>query len=411
LSLQRFEVLLGDLAVGYLDEAQDGTKSFRFHDSYRALAERPVLGQKFEDDLERAYRGKKGSLPPFLANLVPEGRLREVIERAAGLEPGDDLGLLAFVGSDLPGAVVLRPSDVEVLAEDRQAPPAEEAEARETEEERDRLRFSVAGVQMKLSMLRDSDKLTLPAHGETGEWIVKFDSPRFPQVPENEYSMLEWSRAAGFEVPEVHLHEASHLEGLPRRFAPRGSRVLAIRRFDRNRHRIHQEDFAQIVGLPPIKKYDQLTYEGMARLANSILGEEGADEFVRRLTLTVACGNNDAHLKNWSLVYPDGIQPRWSPLYDQVSTVAWDELERLLSLKLAGVKEFGRIDRSAFERLAEKCGLDPAGVIENVHGTLTRLFDIWPRIRPDLPIPESHVVRLREHWARVPLLREIGGLR
>jgi len=413
LTTLRFEVLLRDVPVGHLDEAEDGTKSFRFYDSYRMLAERPVLGQKFEDDLGRIYRGKREALPTFFANLVPEGRLRKVIERAGGVETGDDLGLLAFVGADLPGAVVLRPSEheAEILNGNSVDRDDENVETPEVERESDHLRFSVAGVQMKFSMLRDSDKLTLPARGETGEWIVKFDSPVYPRLPENEYSMLEWSRTAGFDVPEVYLHEASHLEGLPRQFAPEGSRVLAIRRFDRNRHRIHQEDFAQVVGLPPTMKYDHVTYEVMVRLTKNILGDEGVDELVRRLALTVACGNNDAHLKNWSLIYPDGIQARWSPLYDQVSTVAWEGPDRLLSLKLAGVKEFGRIDRAAFERLAEKCNLDPARVIDNVRDTLTRLFDTWPGILPDLPIPESHVVRLREHWAHVPLLREMGSLR
>ncbi|MCP4661904.1 MAG: type II toxin-antitoxin system HipA family toxin, partial [bacterium] len=349
MSTHSSEVLLGDQLAGHLVETAAGAVSFRFHDAYRNRTERPVLGQRFEDDLGRTYRGKKGGLPPHFANLLPEGKLREVIERTAGIETGDDLALLTFVGGDLPGAVVLRSSEVGTGFPDRLRAVATEPEEVEADREGERLRFSLAGIQMKLSMVRDSDKLTLPARGETGEWIVKFDSPTYPKLPENEYSMLEWARAAGFEVPECHLQDASHLDGLPSRYAPAGSQVLAIRRFDRaRRRRIHQEDFAQVVGLPPGKKYEHVTYETLVKLTRSIVGDSGAEELVRRLALMIACGNNDAHLKNWSLVYPDGMEARLSPLYDQVSTVAWEDLDRTLALKLAGVKDFGRLDLKAF---------------------------------------------------------------
>ena len=33
-------------------------------------------------------------------------------------------------------------------------------------------------------------------------------------------------------------------------------------------------------------------------------------------------GNVDAHLKNWALIYPDGITPRLAPLYDPVCVTA-----------------------------------------------------------------------------------------
>src|SRR4029079_5237089 len=83
----------------------DGRVTFRFADEYRRRYRRPVLSQSFEDDLLRISRGKDRELPPFFANLVPEGHLRDLIEQSIGLERGDDLGLLAAVGFDLPGAV------------------------------------------------------------------------------------------------------------------------------------------------------------------------------------------------------------------------------------------------------------------------------------------------------------------
>ncbi len=408
---RRLEVLLHGRPVGNLSEVPAGGVEFRILDSYRELVPRPVLGQKFEDDLERVYRNRKGiGLPDFFANLVPEGRLRDIIVDAARLEAGDDLALLGFVGADLPGAVIVRTAGGEEV-ESHWEPAAAPMAVEEPAAVKDALRFSLAGVQLKFSMLREADKLTFPARNQGGEWIVKFDSPAFPDLPSNEVSMLEWARAAGFEVPECHLHDAKDVIGFPRRFAATGMKVLAIRRYDRAAGaRIHQEDFAQAVSLPPKKKYDQITHDAMALLVRRFIGEDAVDELVRRLAFTVASGNNDAHLKNWSLVYPDGIRAGWSPLYDQVATVAWESPDRSLALQLGGVKEFGRIDRITFERFADAARIDRMLVLREVDTILERLRTTWRQIAADLPLPKAHAQALREHWRRVPLLRSAGAL-
>ncbi|HKI02930.1 MAG TPA: HipA domain-containing protein [Thermoanaerobaculia bacterium] len=409
---RRLEVLLHDRPVGHLSEMPDGGVELRLLDAYRDLVPRPVLGQKFEDDLERVHSSRKGQrLPDFFANLVPEGRLRDLIEETAGLDAGDDMALLAFVGRDLPGAVSVR-----ALDDFGNGWPLEERSDSAVEDEAaalsEGLRFSLAGVQLKFSMLREAGKLTLPAKDAAGDWIVKFDSPTFPNLPENEFSTLEWARASGFEVPECHLHSVEDVLGFPHRYALADTRVLAIRRYDRlaEGKRVHQEDFAQAVGLPPRRKYDQVTHEAMALLVRKFIDEDAVDELVRRLVFTVASGNNDAHLKNWSMIYPDTIRARWSPLYDQVATVAWEGFDRSLALNLAAVKEFGRIDRSTFERFAERAQIDKRRAMELVDTTLERLRATWRAGASDLPFPEAHKASLREHWRKVPLLCAAGPL-
>lgn len=410
------EVLLHGLPVGYLSEFPEGGSEFRFQEDYIDRVPRPVLGQKFEDDLRRIHRNRRGQeLPDFFANLVPEGRLREVIEKSAGIEPGDTMALLAFVGRDLPGAVELRPLDRPASPQGWRERAEQPSEVEGADAAQQALRFSLAGVQLKFSMLRDGERLTLPAGSGTGEWIVKFDSPAFPNLPENELSMLLWAREAGFEVPECRLHPVSEVTGLPQGLVQPGTRALAVRRYDRTTTdggRIHQEDFAQAIGLPPTKKYDVITYEVLAQLAERFMdGPAAVDEFVRRLAFVIAAGNNDAHLKNWSMVYPDRIRARWSPIYDQVATIAWQAPDRTLSLKLAGVKEFGQIDRAAFERMAHKASLDPQRVLSTVDRTLDELRTAWRAVRLDLPLPETHAQAIQDHWSSVPLLREAGGLR
>lgn len=77
--------------------------------------------------------------------------------------------------------------------------------------------------------------------------------------------MLEWARAAEFDVPECHLHGLDDLDDeaaflrIVRQLVEPGTRGLAIKRYDRTPDGpVHQEDFAQATGLPPAKKYEQI---------------------------------------------------------------------------------------------------------------------------------------------------------
>src|SRR5260363_142559 len=49
---------------------------------------------------------------------------------------------------------------------------------------------------------------------------------------------------------------------------------------------------------------------------------EDAAQFFRRQVVNVMMGNTDAHLKNFSFIYPDGRYPRLSPAYDMVPVIA-----------------------------------------------------------------------------------------
>lgn len=406
---RRLFVRLHGESVGQIVEGRDGRISFRLSEDYLDRVPRPVLGQRFEDDLERTFYGRRrGALPDFFANAIPEdGPLRRILVQAMETEDPDDLDLLAFVGHDLPGAVTVHTDPAEGESWARWPNEIEEPKATGEQDEEEPLRFSLAGVQLKFSMLKQDESLTLPAAGHDGRWIVKFPSPTFPRLPENEHAILTWARDAAFDVPEVHLHPSERLPRRLRKFAPEDEPVLAVRRFDRSgKGRIHQEDLAQVVGLSPDQKYQHLTYEAMAKLTRSLIREEAVDELIRRLVFVIASGNNDAHLKNWSLVYPDRIQALWSPLYDQVATVAWSLPERKLSLKMAGVRDFHRIDRPALLRFAERAELNASRVEEVAAATLKRLATHRDAALERLPADHSDA--LRSHWKGVPLLTELG---
>ena len=178
------------------------------------------------------------------------------------------------------------------------------------------LRFSLAGVQLKFSALMETSKgLTLPVNGVGGDWVVKLPSPRFDSVPENEYAMMTLAAAVGIDVPAVRLVATTDIGRLSRELPEAFGQSLAVRRFDRPRpgERVHIEDFAQVFNVYPENKYKRASYGSIARVLWLEAGEPAIVEFTRRLVFNVLIGNADAHLKNWSVIYPDGRSTTLAP--------------------------------------------------------------------------------------------------
>jgi len=206
----------------------------------------------------------------------------------------------------------------------------------------ERLR-SLAGVQPKLSMIREGRGMTLPASGRGGDWIVKLPGNRYRGVPENEFATMNWARRVGIDVPETELISTTEIRGLPPGLEPGDGMAFAIRRFDRPAagRRVHIEDFAQIRDVYPDtrSKYGSTNYETIAKFILRTLGESSFKEFVRRLAFIIVSANADAHIKNWSVIYPDRQHAQLSPAYDLVSTIEFIEQDAL-ALNLAKTKEW-----------------------------------------------------------------------
>ncbi|MEZ4336503.1 MAG: HipA domain-containing protein [Sandaracinaceae bacterium] len=152
---------------------------------------------------------------------------------------------------------------------------------------------------------------------------------------------MEWASACGLEVPEHRVIHASEIENLPEDFDP-DQDVFIVRRFDRRDDgtRIHQEDFAQVFDVAPEERYawesadlGWVHYGSIGAVIGALCGEDDYREYARRLVFMVLSGNADAHIKNWALVYPDGLRARLSPLYDFVSTAVYPSLGRHSALR------------------------------------------------------------------------------
>lgn len=393
-------VLLSETPVGLIRSAADGRIQFSFLQDYLRLPRRPVLGQFFEDHLNEVQRSRV-HLPPFFSNLLPEGGLRELIARRAGVNQEKETDLLGLLGEDLPGAVVVRR-----LHDQTEDMPDDSTELGSDEAEGDGpLRFSLAGAQLKFSVLyREAGRgPTLPLDGRGGNWIAKLPSETYEGVPENEHAMITWAGRVGIAVPETALVRAREIEGLPVQIDGDRS-VFLSRRFDRPSigERIHQEDFAQVANVRHSKRYGSLSHTSIARIVRQVAGEQDLDEVVRRTTFNILIGNGDAHLKNWSLWYPNGIEARLSPAYDLVATVTYIHNDRLV-LRLSRESRFAAIGLAHFERLGDKVGATRSRVTSIVRETIQKAMSTWPE-----ELQSSRSKLLREHVGRLQLVAEAG---
>jgi serine/threonine-protein kinase HipA len=387
--------------VGTLARLPNDSTLFVFDRTYVEDNNRPTLslGYKGADGgLVANPRPTRTKLPTFFSNLLPEGPLREYLAARGGVHPDREFFLLWLVGSDLPGAVV-------AAASGGVLPPRTEAEETTRVEEQRPLRFSLAGIQLKFSAVMEaSGGLTLPVGGEGGDWITKLPSSRFNAVPETEYAMMTLAAAVGIHVPEVRLVPTADIGNLPAELPESFGHTLAVRRFDRTEggERIHIEDFAQVFDLYAADKYKKASYGNIAEVLWLETGEEGTSEFVRRLVFNVLIGNGEAHLKNWSLIYPDRRTPALAPAYDLVGTVAYLPDEHL-ALSLAGTKNFDEIDADRLRSFAMKAGLPVRAVLTVARETAEAVRDIWPRHEPGRMLPANIREAVDNHMRTIRL--------
>lgn len=207
-------------------------------------------------------------------------------------------------------------------------------------------RTALSGVQRKISANLSGDRRTLHVALGPGRFILKPQSPTFPELPENELTTLRVAALAGVEIPPCGLLALAD-----------GTAAFISKRFDRpdRGEKLRQEDFCQLAGLRPKQKY-----EGSAELCARIVRRFATEPLVELLRLfrQMVCGwwtgHGDGHLKNFSLlIEPDGCA-RLSPAYDQVCTrlvIPGDPL----ALSVGGKRD--GLTRRDWEAYGAYCGL------------------------------------------------------
>ena len=102
-----YAVLLHGKHVGAIHRRDAFTK-FVFDRDYWDRPDRAVLGRWFEDHPRKQPRARNW-VPAWFSNLLPEGRLRELIACEQGVDANREIDLLVRIGGDLPGAVQVVP--------------------------------------------------------------------------------------------------------------------------------------------------------------------------------------------------------------------------------------------------------------------------------------------------------------
>lgn len=402
--LSVLDVRLHGQPIGTLTRLPGDGNLFAFNEGYINDLERPTLSLSFKDafgQLLTKFKPTQTRLPPFFANLLPEGAMRDYLAQQAHVNPAREFFLAWVLGRDLPGALQILSMNGENL------PPEEEHESATPKSggsETHVLRFSLAGVQLKFSAVKEATGgLTIPADGTGGAWIVKLPSTKFNGVPENEFAMMELARRIGIEVPETQLIPIKKIKGLPKGIEAAGDLAFAVKRFDRtpDEGKIHMEDFAQVFGVYPGDKYKKASYRNIAEVLWVETGEVGIREFLRRFVFNALIGNADMHLKNWSLLYPDKHHAQLAPGYDFVSTIAYLP-DDALALTFVDSKKFESLTLDQFTRFAAKARLPEKLTLDTMRETVAAFREAW-RDSADVPLAESARSAIEEHLKTIPI--------
>ena len=399
--VRTLDVLLHERRIGSITALEGDRSIFSFDEDYAHDPARETLSLSFKGRYGDLYtadnRPYQTRLQPFFSNLLPEGALRDFLAGRTGINALREFRLIAELGADLPGAVRAVPSGVD--EDPPRFAPTLAAEAQQ-------LRFSLAGVQLKFSALRNEGKgkgLTIPAQGVGGEWIIKLPSLRLPEVPENEFSMMSLAREIGIEVPDIELVAIDKIEGLPEGIERIGTTAFAIRRFDRSpQGPVHIEDFAQFYRVYPEAKYDNASYRTILAALAIETDERSVDQFIRRLTYSVLIGNGDMHLKNWSLIYRNKRVPQLSPAYDFLSTIPYlpgDEA----ALKFRHSKAWASFTFEELATIADKAKIAQGPALDAARETVERFDAVWARDKTGLPITSALVETIDRHRASLAI--------
>lgn len=398
--------LYGD-KIGTITRIGGDRTIFAFDEAYINDEIRPTLSLSFRNQMgglisdHRAYRQQ---LMPFFSNLLPEGALRSYLAKQSGLSENKEFDLLERLGIDLPGAVTVTPWDQSVADLDKADAPSVNLEANL----RDKMRFSLAGVQLKFSAFENKGKgggLTIPVGGSGGSWIVKLPSLKHEGVPENEYAMMSLARKIGIKVPVISLMKIEDIEGLPTDIGKLGTHAFAIKRFDRGKAgSVHIEDFAQVFGLYPAEKYDKASYRNILAVLGDAADQDSVTEFVRRLIFTILIANGDMHLKNWSLIYPDRITPVLSPAYDILSTLAYIPDDDS-ALKFVRVKRFAEFSFDELSYMAAKAKVAERPLIAAARETIDHFMTLWQAEKHHMNLAKDVIDSIDGHLKTLALLK------
>lgn len=320
-----------------------------------------------------------GLHPIFQMNL-PEGYLREYLERATAKVFGsDDLTVLTLLGNNQIGRLQYR-LEGQVFDDATEVAP-ELSEILSSDDDglfdqllkRFALRSGVAGVQPKM-LLDASDKSTVNLHS----YVVKTWGSEFPHLACNEYVCLMLCKNSGLDVPDFYISD--------------NGKLFISKRFDIDSEgsALGFEDFCVLQAKSTKQKYDA-SLESCANTIKQYVSpqyvSQALADFFKLTVVNVLIKNGDAHLKNSGVVYQDlnfykqGTLPnqerKLAPIFDVVSTVVYIKNDSM-ALTLTGSKCWPKW------KVLEQFAITHCGLSKKKANQI--LADVYQGARETLPI-------------------------
>jgi serine/threonine-protein kinase HipA len=230
------------------------------------------------------------------------------------------------------------------------------------------VKMSIQGMQPKISTVLKAKEGRMEMVDRGGRYIVKPPHLYFVELPENEALTMSLAATLGVEVPVHGLLVNGD-----------GSRSYFVRRFDRKGwDKEPVEDFAQLSGASRDTKYDSST-ERLIEIIDQFCTFPALErrKLFDRLLCAFLTGNEDMHLKNWSLITRDE-KVELSPAYDLLnSTIPNPKSREELALPLNGKKSKLRANDFWKYLAVERLGFEPEQV-EEIRRRFAGVCGGWP---------------------------------
>ncbi|PYT26895.1 MAG: kinase [Acidobacteria bacterium] len=403
------DVYLQNDLVGHLVQDEGGEMTFEYVESWLTRSGATPLSQSLP---LRKERFKRKECRGFFAGILPEESKREIIARNLGISARNDYAMLERIGGECAGAVTFiaqgealpeRNYSYRKLSEQELAAILKELPKCPLLAGEEGIRLSLAGAQDKVAVRIEGGEVCLPLGGAPSTHILKPTVERFEGIVFNEALCMKLAAAAGLSAAAV---ETRNVEGLD---------YLLVERYDRIHRpvpggepvleRLHQEDFCQAHGIVPENKYQK---EGGPSLKQcfALLREVSSAPVIDLARLLDAViynflvGNNDAHGKNFSLLYrgarTENLEIRLSPLYDVVSTVYYPELSRDMAMRIGDEYSSEKVTAKNFEQLAQEAGLGKPLVRGRVAELSERVIAALPKVEIAHPVAEKVAALIRQ---------------
>ncbi|MCX6224105.1 MAG: HipA domain-containing protein [Bacteroidia bacterium] len=226
-------------------------------------------------------------------------------------------------------------------------------------------KMSIQGVQPKLSAVLNIKNGSLDVVDKNGRYILKPQHHIFPELPQNEDLTMRLASTIGIEVP---------LHGMV--YAKDHSLTYFIRRFDRKgqKDKVPIEDFAQLAGMSRDTKYNY-SMEKLVGLIDDFCTFPAVEKakLFKRVIFNYLVGNEDMHLKNYSVIV-QANKVEFSPAYDLLNStiVLKGDIEEI-ALPVKGKKSNLNEDVLINYFGKERCGLTDKVIEKNLEEIKSKL--------------------------------------